>query len=131
MIFKAKIAMIEHKQGYSDNSLPSTLSQEEKTIYRAIACRIAVNEVILNEGLAIPQVCEEIDSKPKPDVPMLLFVSDGKENGGESWIEAQKEYAADLSDAAVIELDCGHYVHNFEFDRIAEEMREFMEGLGD
>ena len=78
--------MIEHKQGYSDNSLPSTLSQEEKTIYRAIACRIAVNEVVLNEGLAIPQVCEEIDSKPKPDVPMLLFVSDGKENGGESWI---------------------------------------------
>ena len=33
------------------------------------------------------------------------------------------EYASDLTNAKVIELDCGHYVHNFQQEQIAEEIR--------
>lgn len=39
---------------YLDNSLPQKLSKEEKEIYRAIGCKIAVNKTVINEGLAIP-----------------------------------------------------------------------------
>ena len=81
---------------------------------------------IINEGLEITDAVREIDSKPKPDVPMLMFVSDGKEVKSLNWGAAHQDYAADLTDAEVIELDCGHYVHNFEQDLIASKIREFV-----
>lgn len=111
---------------YSDAALPSALSQEDKDLYRAIACRIAVNDDVINEGFAITDAINRIDSKPKPDVPMLMFVSNGKETGIADWIRLQYDYAQDLSNANVIELGCGHYVHNFEQVRIAEEIRAFV-----
>lgn len=111
---------------YSDSSLPAELSKEEKELYRAVACRVAVNVDIINEGYAITDAVREIDSKPKPDVPMLMFVSDGKEVRGLNWSGAHHDYAADLTKAKVIDLDCGHYVHNFEQDLIAREIRAFV-----
>ena len=36
------------------------------------------------------------------------------------------DYVSDLTDAKVVELGCGHYVHNFMQDRIAEDIREFI-----
>ena len=114
---------------YSDGSLPSELSKEEKKLYRAIACKIAVNVDIINEGQAITDAVREIDSKPKPDVPMIMFVSDGTEVKGTDWIEKHYEYASDLTNAKVIELGCGHYVHNFKQDQISLEMKEFINAL--
>ena len=111
---------------YSDSSLPSALSKEEKELYRAIACRKAVNVDVINEGLSITEAVREIDGKPKPDVPMLLFLSDGKEVKGTNWIENHYDYVSDLTDAKVVELGCGHYVHNFMQDRIAEDIKEFI-----
>ena len=57
---------------------------------------------------------------------MWMFVSDGKETGIENWSEIQKEYASELSNASVIELDCGHYVHNYKQEQISEEIKEFI-----
>ena len=111
---------------YSDSSLPSALSKEEKELYRALACRIAVNVDIINEGKAITDAVSKIDSKPKPVVPMLMFVSDGTETRGLNWGGAHQDYASDLTKAKVIELDCGHYVHNFEQELIAGEIRAFI-----
>lgn len=116
---------------YGDGSLPPSLTREEMALYRAIACRKAVNETIVNEGLAVPDACAEIDAGDRPDVPMLMFVSDGSQVRASNWVELQHDYAAGLSHATVIELDCGHYVHNFEQERIASEMRAFLEGLGE
>ena len=134
IVFKERLAGIARELGlvrffYTDGSLPQALSKEEKDIYRAIGCRIAVNEDIINEGQAIPEACKTIDKMPKPDIPMLMFVSDGKETGIDNWIDIQKEYASDLSNAKVIELDCGHYVHNYKQEQISAEMKVFIEGL--
>lgn len=136
IVFKERLAGIARELGlvrffYTDRSLPQALSKEEKDIYKAIGCKIAVNEDIINEGQAIPKACKTIDSMPKPDIPMLIFVSDGKETGIENWIDIQKEYASDLSDAKVIELDCGHYVHNFKQGQISNDMKEFIESLNE
>ncbi len=114
---------------YSDSQLPEKLTDKEKKIYRALAASKAVNSCIINEGLAIPDAVTEIDSNPKPDIPMLMFVSDGQETGVENWLDIQKDYITDLKNAEVIELDCGHYVHNFMQDKIAEKILEFIETL--
>ena len=136
IVFKERVAGIARELGlarlfYTDGSLPQALSKEEKDIYKAIGCKIAVNEDIINEGQAIPEACKIIDSAPKPNIPMLMFVSDGKETGVGNWIDIQKEYASDLSDAKVIELDCGHYVHNFKQEQISNDMKEFIENLNE
>lgn len=116
---------------YTDSSLPDSLSDDEKAIYRAIGAKIAVNDDVINEGLSIPDVIREIDSAEKPDVPMLLFATDGKETGLDGWTQAQKDYIKDLTDANIIELDCGHYVHNYEQSKISEYMKDFIESLAD
>ena len=129
-----RLAAIGRKTGfvrllYSDASLPEGLSRDEKALYRAIASRIAVNETVVNEGLAVPDACAMIDAAEKPDVPMLIFVSDGSQTRAKDWVKLQHDFAAGLSNARVIELKCGHYVHNFEQARIAAEMRAFLAGI--
>ena len=112
---------------YSDSFLPDTLTQEEKDLYRAIASRNTCNVDIINEGRAITEAVEIIDSKPKPDVPMIMFISDGKETKGSDWVGNHYAYAEELTNAKVIELGCGHYVHYFEPERIASEIRAFID----
>ena len=60
---------------------------------------------------------------------MLMFVSDGLETGVKNWKDIQNEYSSDLTNAEVIELDCGHYVHNFMQDKIVEKIIKFVEAL--
>ena len=60
------------------------------------------------------------------NVPMIMFLSDGKEVKGTNWIENHYDYVSDLTDAKVIELGCGQSVHNFMQDRIAEDIKEFI-----
>lgn len=112
---------------YSDSFLPDSLTHEEKNLYRAIASRNLVNVDVVNEGRAIFDAVRLIDSKPKPDVPMIMFISDGTETNGSDWVGNHYLYASDLSDAKVVELGCGHYVHYFKADEIASEMRSFIE----
>ena len=108
---------------YNDSALPTDLSDEDKRIYKALAAKKAVNVDVINETLAIPEACEEINSKPKPDLPMLMFHSNGTGNLG----QAPVNYAADLSNCSVIELDCGHNVHYTEYEQISLEMKKFFE----
>ena len=114
---------------FSDNALSDSLTQNEKDIYRAVASSKFCNKNVRNEGKHILGAIDMINSKPKPDVPMLMFISDGSEIGGESWINAQKDYASDLTDAQTVDLDCGHMIHQFRQKQINEEMREFIESL--
>ena len=112
---------------YSDSYLPDALTQDEKDLYRAIASRNTCNIDIVKEGRAISDAVDLIDSKPKPDVPMIMFISDGAEVKGSDWIGNHYAYASDLSNAKVVELGCGHYVHYYMSDKIASDMRDFIE----
>ena len=105
------------------------LTQNEKEIYRAIVNTKLINKNVRNEGKHILRAIEIINSQPKPDVPMLMFISDGSQTGGESWIKALKDYASDLPGAQTIDLDCGHAVYELRQEQISEEMREFIESL--
>ena len=115
---------------YHDGNIPGNLTKEEKKLYRAIACKIVVNQTIMNESAAISEACKKIEEKGKPNVPTLLFVSNGKGTGvKKGWQEAQREYAKGLVNAKVIELDCEHYVHDYEYERISQEMKTFISEL--
>ncbi|MBO5985574.1 MAG: alpha/beta hydrolase, partial [Lachnospiraceae bacterium] len=101
-IRREKFAAVLREMGiarlyYNDANIPGNLSKEEKKLYRAIGSKIAVNKVIVNETKAVRDACDKIAQNPKPDVPTLLFVSNGEGTGvKEGWLEAQKNYAKDL-----------------------------------
>lgn len=116
----------------SDNSFPDTYTDEDKKIYRALACAKSGNKTVENEKLHIAGAIDMINSNPKPDVPMLIFVSDGSNGTGvdkETWRKYQRDYASELTNVTIIELDCGHMIHHFESEQISEEMRKFIEEL--
>ena len=118
----------------SDNSLPETYTEEDKKIYRALACVKSGNKTVENEKLHIAGAIDMINSGTKPDVPMLMFISDGSGGTGmdtDTWRKYQREYASGITDVSIIELDCGHMIHHFEPEQISEDMRVFIEGLDD
>ncbi len=114
---------------FTDSTLSDTLTKNEKAIYRALASSKFCNKNVRNEGKHILEAIDMIKSKTKPDVPMLMFISDGSGTGGESWIDALKDYASDLTDTQTVDLDCGHNVYKIRQEQINKDMRNFIENL--
>lgn len=107
--------------GMLDALHAGTLTDEEKAVYRALVYAKTGSTAVGNEAADTVHIAEVIENAPKPDVPMLLFIMDSK-------TEAQA-YASETLGAAVIPLDCGHYVHILRADTVSKEMQTFIEDL--
>ena len=86
---------------------------------------------MLNEVEYIKKNAEKVQNNGVPQVPILLFVSDGSGTGWneDEWREYQNSYLETVANGKLIKLDCPHYVHDYEYERISEEIRRFMEGI--
>ena len=118
----------------SDAIKHGTLSDEEKDIYRAVFYSRTATVSMINEMKAVKENAKKVESMGVPQVPMLLFLSDGSGGTGfdkETWRRIPKEYLSQVEDGAHIELDCPHYIHDYEYERIAGDMRVFLEGEAD
>ncbi len=105
------------------------LSTKEKQLYRKIVYAKMINQDVQNEALHVNEACEEIQKADQPQVPMLLFASDGSGGTGldtATWRGVAYNYASGNSKAKVVELDCPHYVHNFATDQVEKEIRTFL-----
>ncbi len=115
----------------SDAIKYGTLSDAEKEIYRAVFYEKTATTTMLNEVEYIKKNAEIVHKNGVPQVPMLLFVSNGRGTGWneEVWCEYQESYLETVANGKLINLDCPHYVHDYEYERISEEIRRFMEGI--
>ena len=109
------------------SSISITGTDEEKKLATALVCRKYNSRTSSNEVDSIKHDLSVIDSKPIPDVPTLLIISDGTITDG--WIGFEMDYAAELSDVTTVQLDCGHSVYDYEPDKCEEAMREYIKGL--
>ena len=106
------------------------LSEKEEKIYIALVNRIGNNIDVAMEASAAKENAALVASGDKPDVPMLLFLSEKKLDGSnELWKNIAYDYADDLSSVVFVELDCGHYIHHYEPEKIAEEIKAFIQDL--
>lgn len=106
-----------------------TLSEKEKEIYRAVFYQKTATVTMINEVKAVKDNANVVKENGIPQVPMLLFISNG--SGGtnfteEMWRSIPKEYISGHDNARYIELDCPHYVHDYEYEEISKEIRNFI-----
>ena len=113
----------------SDAIKSGTLSEKEKEIYRAIFYQKTATANMVDEAKEVKKNAGVVKENGIPQVPMLLFISDGSSGTGftkEKWRDIPKEYISNCDNASYIELDCPHYVHDYEYQMISEEIRNFI-----
>lgn len=106
-----------------------TLSDEEKETYQALFYRKTATVTMLNEYQAVGENARMVAERPIPQVPMLLFVSNGTGTGfdTDTWRKIPEKYLADAEDGQIITLDCPHYVQDYEYEKIAGDIEEFLQ----
>ena len=112
----------------SDAMKFGTLSDKEKEIYRAVFYQRTATVTMINEMKTIKDNANVVKENGVPQVPMLLFVSNGSGGTGfteERWRSIPKEYISASENARFIELDCPHYVHDYKYEEIGKEIRNF------
>ena len=103
------------------------LSEKEEKIYLALVNRIGNNIDVAREAAEAKKSAKLVASGDKPDIPMLLFLSEKKLDGStELWKRMAYDYAEDLDLVSFVELDCGHYIFYYEPELIKEEINAFL-----
>jgi pimeloyl-ACP methyl ester carboxylesterase len=113
----------------SDAIKNGTLTDTEKEIYRAVFYNRTATVTMINETAAVKENAKKVASMGVPQLPMLLFISDGSGGTGfdkETWRNIQEDYVSQVDDGIYIELDCPHYVHDYKYNTISENIREFL-----
>ncbi len=66
-----------------------------------------------------------------PDIPILIFSSNGQGTGWdeEFWKKNLKRLYRKIEFGKLVDLDCSHYVHNIEYEKIVNETKIFIDGL--
>ena len=116
----------------SDAIKYGTLSEDEKALYRAVFYRRTATLTMINETEAVKENAKTVESGGVPQLPMLLFISDGSGGTGfdkETWRSIPEEYISQVQGGEYVELDCPHYVHDHEYEKISERIKEFLQGL--
>ena len=113
----------------SDAIKHGTLSDEEKEIYKAVFYSRTATKTMIDECKSVKQNAEKVNNMGIPQLPMLLFISDGSGGTGfdeDTWRKIPIEYISQVEDGKYIELDCPHYVHDYEYETISQSIMEFL-----
>lgn len=113
----------------SDAIKYGTLTDKEKEIYKAVFYSRTATVTMINETECVKENAKKVNNMGVPQLPMLLFISDGSGGTGfdkETWRKIQIEYVSHIEDGKYIELNCPHYVHDYEYKTISENIISFL-----
>ena len=110
--------------------MSGTLTDSEEKILTEITCRITANDTMMREASLENELAlrEELNSRPLPSVPMIMYAS-ADYSGEELWIGGMQAMVDSSENGKLIKLDCGHYVHDFEYERISKDIKKLISEL--
>lgn len=108
-----------------------SLTDDEKEVYRAVFYRRTATSTMLRELENIQENAKKVNEMGSPEIPMLFFISNGEGTGWEKeqWQKHLIEYISAVPKGQQVLLDCGHYVHDYEFDTIASQSKDFLSNI--
>lgn len=118
----SKLGLIRIPGVYPLNT--STLTDSEKYQQRLLMYRNAVNSVYIKEGKAVYENSRAVFNGGVISCPILMFSSNGKEIG-DFWLPAQERFAKE-NNAQLEIFDCGHYIHYYKSEVMAEKIKDFI-----
>ena len=129
--YSAQIGITRLLPGISESDAIKygTLTDNEKEIYRAVFYNRTATTTMINETASVKENAEIVENNGIPQLPMLLFISDGSGGTGfdkETWRNIPKEYISNVENGKYVELDCPHYVHDYEYEAISKNIIEFI-----
>ena len=83
----------------------------------------------LNEIEHLVDNTEKVKNLPLPTATPIYFFISGK-NGIKDWEDILISYLSDFEISKHLTLNCGHYVHKYEAEKIAEEINKFIKSIG-
>lgn len=126
----ARLGITRLLPGFSESDAIKygTLTDSEKDVYRAIFYAKTATVTMLNEVRHIKENARLVQQDSMPQVPMLLFASNGAGTGWEAkeWRAHQEYFAQRAENARLLTLDCPHYVHDHEYAAISREIKVFL-----
>lgn len=110
----------------------SYLTEEENEIYKALIYSRRGSKTMVHEAECCKKNMQIISDNGAPDVPMLFFISKQMAkvqfpDDPDKYLQLYRSYTDNKQE--YIDMDCGHYVHIYEPDLIAEEIRRFISEL--
>ncbi len=102
------------------------LTEHEKDVYRAIFYSRTATSTMIQETESVQNNAKIVEEMGVPSVSMYLFVSNGSGGTGfdeKTWRQIPRKYIENIDNAKILELDCPHYVHDYKYDLIAEEIK--------
>ena len=84
---------------------------------------------MINETEWVKENAETVNDMGTPQLPMLLFISDGSGGTGfdkDTWRKIAIKYISQIDEGKYIELNCPHYVHDYEYKAISESIIAFL-----
>ena len=103
------------------------LNKSDKNICRALIYYKTLTNDMINEGLMIKENARKINIEALKKVPMLFFISNGKEAGmkkGE-WEKLIRDYTKELN-VEIISFNAGHYLHDILPEEISNKSKIFI-----
>lgn len=105
------------------------LTEEENDIYKALIYSRRGSKTMVHEAECCKKNMQIISDNGAPDVPMLFFISKQQAkiqfpNDPDKYLQLYRNYTDNKQE--YIDMDCGHYVHLFEPDFIADEIKRFI-----
>lgn len=115
----------------SDAIKYGNLSDEEKDIYKAIFYRRTATKTMLNEVDEIKNNALVVSEGISVDVSMLMFCSNGKGTGWneDEWRSFQNNYVNLNKKRRMVNLECSHYIHDYEYEKISEDIKSFVKEM--
>ncbi|MBU5592491.1 alpha/beta hydrolase [Clostridium sp. MSJ-4] len=113
----------------SDAIKYGTLTEEKKELYKVIFYRRTATRTMINEVKSIKANALKVAENKLPNIPILMFSSNGKGTGWSEyeWISFQENPMKNIENGEIIYLDCFHYIHDIEYERISEECERLIE----
>jgi pimeloyl-ACP methyl ester carboxylesterase len=105
------------------------LTEEENKIYKALIYSRRGSKTMVHEAECCKKNMQIISDNGAPDVPMLFFISKQQAkiqfpNDPDKYLQLYRNYTNNKQE--YIDMDCGHYVHLYEPDFIADEIKKFI-----